>query len=203
MTFEQIISDLKKKAFQPVYFLSGEESYFIDAISDYIEENALQESDRAFNQTVVYGRDTDVMSLISLVKRFPMMSEYQVVILKEAQQLKKIEELESYITSPLKSTIFVVCYKYGTLDKRKSFAKTVSKNSVFYESKKMYDNQVQDWVSKYLKERNYTISAKANILLTEFLGTELSKIINELNKLIILVPAGNEINEKHIENNIG
>lgn len=203
MTFELIISDLKKKIFKPVYFLSGEESYFIDSISDYIEEHALQEADKAFNQSVVYGRDLDVSTLLGIVKRFPMMSEYQVVIVKEAQQIKKIEELESYVSSPLKSTILVLCYKYGALDKRKSFAKTIAKNAVLFESKKLYDNQVQDWVNKYLKEKNYTISVKANILLTEFLGTELSKITNELDKLIISIPSGTEINEKHIENNIG
>ena len=151
MTFEQILSDLKNKVYHPVYFLMGEEPYFIDVISDYIAGNVLDESEKEFNQTILYGRETDVLTIISQAKRFPMMSNHQVVIVKEAQSIRNIENLLSYMENPLKSTILVICYKYKSLDKRKKFTKEVQQNSILFESKKLYENQIQSWMNIYLK----------------------------------------------------
>lgn len=212
--FTQILSDLKKKVYHPVYFLMGEETYFIDAISDYIEHNVLDEMEKEFNQSVLYGRDVDLATVLSSAKRFPMMSSYQVVIVKEAQNIKEFAAKEkadkddkppflSYIENPQKSTILVICYKYKSLDKRTSLAKSIAKHAVLFEAKKLYENQVPDWILGYLKGKNYTMSPRAAALLTEYLGNDLSKIANELDKLMINLPAKSEITEQHIQDNIG
>jgi DNA polymerase-3 subunit delta len=198
-----IISDLKKKVYKPVYFLSGEEPYFIDQISDFIEKKVLDESEKEFNQTVLYGRDTDVGTIVGEAKRYPMMSDKMVIIVKEAQNIRNIEELDSYISNPLDSTILVICYKYKTLDKRKAFPKTVAKKGVLFESKKLYENKIPDWITAYLKEKKYTASPKSSQMLTEYLGTDLGKISNELDKLMINLPPGTEITPDHIQMNIG
>jgi len=203
MKSEQIITDLKNKVYYPVYFLMGEEAFFIDQISDYIEDHVLLDSEKSFNLTISYGKDTDVHTLISYAKRFPMMSNHQVIIVKEAQNLDRIEEFQTYIENPLKSTILVLCYKYKTLDKRKTFTKTISKHGVLFESHKLYDNQLPDWIVQFLKQKKYTISLKASLLLAEYLGADLSRIANELGKLMLNVPAGTEISVEHIEQNIG
>ncbi len=203
MTFDQIMTDLKNKIYKPIYFLMGEESFYIDKITDYIEHNVLADNEKAFNQTIVYGRDTDAVTIDNISKRFPMMSSHQVVIVKEAQNLKDIDKLQYYAGNPLESTILVINYKYKTLDKRKKLYKEVQANGVIYESKKLYDNQVPDWINKYLKTSGYGIEPVASTLLTEFLGTSLSKISNELDKLIISLPKGAKITPKNIEENIG
>ncbi|MEO5645448.1 MAG: DNA polymerase III subunit delta [Bacteroidia bacterium] len=203
MDYLDIISDLKKKVYKPVYFLSGEEPYFIDQISDFIEKKVLDENEKEFNQTVLYGRDTDVGTIIGEAKRYPMMSDKMVIIVKEAQNIRNIEDLDSYIANPLNSTILVICYKYKTLDKRKAFPKTVAKKGVLFESKKLYDNKIPDWISAYLKDKKYTISPKSSQLLTEYLGNDLGKISNELDKLMINLPPGTEITPDHIQMNIG
>jgi DNA polymerase-3 subunit delta len=201
--FNDILSDLKKKTYKPVYFLSGEEPYFIDRISDFIEKKVLDEAEREFNQTILYGRDTDVGTIISEAKRYPMMSDKLVVIVKEAQNIRNIEDLDGYINNPLDSTLLVICYKYKTLDKRKAFPKTVAKKGVLFESKKLYDNKIPDWISNYLKEKKYTVTPKSTQLLSEFLGNDLGKIVNELDKLMISLPPGTEITPDHIQQNIG
>ncbi len=203
MKFEQILGDLKNKIYYPVYFLAGEESYYIDTISDYIEDHVLSEVEKEFNQTVVYGRDTDVQSIISMAKRYPMMANYQVVIVKEAQNIQKIEELASYVENPLNSTLLVINYKYKKADKRKSFFKQVEKKGVLFESKKLYDNQVASWINTYVAQRGFKITPKASAMLAEFLGTDLSKIVNEVNKLVLNVPESSEINDELVERNIG
>ncbi|HEU4718192.1 MAG TPA: DNA polymerase III subunit delta [Bacteroidia bacterium] len=203
MEFNAILSDLKKKNYKPVYFLTGEEPYFIDVISDYVEKNVLDENEKEFNQTVLYGRDTDVQTIIAEAKRYPMMSERQVLIVKEAQNVRNIEDLEAYVEKPLDTTLLLVCYKYKTLDKRKSFGKTVAKHGVLFESEKLRDYKIPEWVSTYLKEKNYSIGPKASQLLAEFLGSDLSKISNELDKLMINLPPGTEITAQHIQDNIG
>jgi len=203
MKFENILSDLKEKKYSPVYFLMGEESYFIDKISDYIIHSILDESEKDFNQSVIYGKESSVESVISKAKQFPLMGEKVVVVVKEAQDLKKIEELQSYVENPLQSTILVICYKNKILDKRKSFAKTVAKKAVLFESKKLYDNQIPEWISNYVKSKNYHIQHKAAYLLGEYLGNDLNKITNELNKLMIIVPENSEISAEIIERNIG
>lgn len=203
MEFNDILSDLKSKKYKPIYFLSGDEPYFIDKISDYIEKKVLDESEREFNQTVLYGRDTDVGTIIGEAKRYPMMSDRMVVIVKEAQNIRNIEDLDGYVNNPLDSTLLVICYKYKTLDKRKAFPKTVAKKGVLFESKKLYENKIPDWISGYLKEKKYTVSPKSSQLLTEYLGTDLGKISNELDKLMINLPPGTEITPDHIQQNIG
>jgi len=203
MTFEQIIDKLKNKIYYPVYFLSGEEAYYIDEISDYIEKNVLTETEKEFNQTIIYGRDTTVLSIISAAKRYPMMANYQVVIIKEAQDVQKIEELEKYIENPLQSTLLVINYKYKKVDKRKTFSKLVEKKGVLFESKKLYDNQVPDWINHFAAQKGYRISPKATSMLSEYLGTDLSKIVNEISKLILNIPEKAEINESLVEQNIG
>lgn len=203
MTFEQIIDKLKNKIYYPVYFLTGEEPYYIDEISDYIEKNVLTDIEKEFNQTIIYGRDTSVQSIISAAKRYPMMGNYQVVIIKEAQDVQKIEEIEPYIQNPLASTLLVINYKYKKVDKRKTFAKLIEKKSVLFESKKLYDNQVPDWISNYIVQKGYRITPKATSMLAEHLGTDLGKIVNEVSKLILNIPGRAEINESLIEQNIG
>ncbi|MCW3076330.1 MAG: polymerase delta subunit [Bacteroidetes bacterium] len=221
---EQILLDLKRRIYKPVYFLSGEEAYYIDLISDYIENNVLNETDKEFNQNVVYGKDVDLAGILGLAKQFPMMSDYQVVIVKEAQNLKElnksagadddapaskpatngaVQQFINYITHPQPTTILVFCYKYKTIDKRSAIAKSLQKNAVFFESSKIYDNQVPEWISNYVKELNYSISPKASFLMGEFLGNDLSKITNEIQKLIINLKQGNEITTDLIQNNIG
>ncbi len=220
MEFNDILSNLKKKVYKPVYFLMGEEPYFIDMISDHIENNVLDESEKEFNQTILYGRDITTADIIAAAKRFPMMSEYQVIIIKEAQNIKDLvgkdkegnkekqkektkSAFEAYLENPQKSTILVICYKYKTIDKRTSVAKVIDKNAVLFDSKKIYDNKVPDWINNYLKGKEYIASPKASALLTEYLGTNLSKVSNELDKLMINLPPKSEITVEHIQANIG
>jgi DNA polymerase-3 subunit delta len=203
ISFHQILGDLKNQIYYPVYLLFGEEPYFIDEISDLIEHNVLSDQEKEFNQTILYGKDTSVATLISYAKRFPMMANYQVLIVKEAQEMEKIEELQPYIENPLDSTILVLCYKYGKLDRRKGFYKSFEKKGVTFESARLYESKIPDWIHDYLRGKNCTISQKAAILLTEFIGNDLSKVVNELNKLLINTSPGAEITEDYIEKNIG
>ena len=203
MNFEAILSDLKAKKYQPVYFLMGEESYYIDYISDYITSEVLNDTEKEFNQTVLYAKDIDVQTVISTAKQFPFMGERMVVIVKEAQQLKKIEQLENYLNNPQESTILVFCHKYKSLDKRKSIYKTLSKKALLFESKKLYDNQVPAWIVNYLSSKQYKIGHKASHLIAEYLGNDLNKVSNELDKLMIITPANSEITAESIETNIG
>ena len=200
----KIVNDIKSGNIKPIYFLMGEEPYYIDKLSDYIEQNVLTEEEKSFNQTILYGRDVTIEDIISTAKRYPMMAERQVVIVKEAQDLTKtIDKLESYAENPMPTTVLVFCYKYKTLDKRKKMTKSLDKSGVVYESKKLYDNQVGDWIKRVLSGKSYAIEPKANAMLVEFLGTDLSKIINELEKLQIILPKGSTITAGHIEENIG
>lgn len=204
MSFEHILSELRNKKYQPVYFLSGEETYYIDLVSDFIEKNVLDEAERNFNQTILYGKDTDAVTVMNASKRFPMMSSYQVVIVKEAQDIKDFDNLIHYIENPLKSTLLVLNYKYKTPDKRKKVFKALFKNSVCLESKRLYDNQVPGWILEYLSSKNLSIEPKASVLLVEFLGTDLSKISNEIDKLIIALGEKDKIiSSQLIERNIG
>ena len=200
----KIVNDIKAGNIKPIYFLMGEESYYIDKMSDYIEKKVLTEEEKGFNQTVLYGRDVTIEDIVSTAKRYPMMSERQVVIVKEAQDLvRTIDKLESYAENPMPTTVLVICYKYKTLDKRKKVTKLIAKNGVVFESKKLYENQVGDWIKRVLAGKKYTIEPKATAMLVEFLGTDLSKINNELQKLQIILPVGSVITPMHIEENIG
>lgn len=203
MDFEGIISNIRNKIYHPVYLLSGEEPYFIDMISDFIEENVLDDTEKEFNQTILYGRDVDVPTIIENVKRFPMMANHQVVIIKEAQDIKKIADLADYVSKPLESTILVLCHKYKKIDKRTSFYKAVNKTGVFFESKKLYENKIPQWIEKQLKDKGYRISPKASMLLTEHIGADLSKLRNEIEKLVINLKPGSLIDDAAIEENIG
>ncbi|MGQ7868435.1 DNA polymerase III subunit delta [Sunxiuqinia sp. sy24] len=203
MDYQDILVNLKKKIYHPIYFLMGEESYFIDQITDYISKNVLTEAEKSFNQHILYGKDTDVNTIITHARRFPMMANHQVIVVKEAQNIKKIEELETYVKAPLKSTILVINYKYKSIDKRKSFAKQLAKSNVLFESKKIYDNKLPAWINGYLSAHNYSITPQASAMMAEYLGTDLSKVSNELNKLIITLPEGTKIAPDHIEKNIG
>ncbi|MEI6884869.1 MAG: DNA polymerase III subunit delta [Bacteroidota bacterium] len=201
--FSNILSDLKNKIYHPVYLLFGEEPYFIDLVSDYIEENVLSEQEKEFNQTIVYGKDADAATVMSYARRYPMMSNYQVLIVKEAQALDDIEAFLPYVQAPVPSTILVLCYKYGKVDKRKSLYKAIEKAGVVMESAYIYDNKIPDWINSYVAEKGYAVSPKAAVLLGEFVGNELSKIVNELSKLFISMKPGEEITEELIERNIG
>lgn len=201
---KQLVADIKNRKLKPIYFLMGEEPYYIDKISDYIEDHVLTEDERGFNQMVLYGRDVSIDDIVGNAKRFPMMAEYQVIIVKEAQDLSRtIENLVNYAKQPQPSTILVMNYKYKTIDKRKTLYKTLNKMGVVYESKKLYENQVADWIRRVLAPKDYTIAPKASQMLVEFLGTDLSKINNELEKLQIILPKGTQISPEHIEENIG
>jgi|SRR5690554_4458779 len=201
---KSIINDLKNGTIKPIYFLMGDEPYYIDGISKYIEENVLSEEEKGFNQMVLYGRDITIDDVVSNAKRYPMMAEKQVVIVKEAQDLSRtIENLVNYAKNPQPTTILVMCYKYKTLDKRKKLAKEIAKTGVLFESKKLYENQVPDWIKRVLAGKGYTITPKAAQMLVEFLGNDLSKVNNELEKLQLILNAGGQITPQLIEENIG
>lgn len=200
----KMINDIKAGNIKPIYFLMGDEPYYIDKITEFIEESVLTDDERGFNQMVMYGRDTTIDDIVGNAKRYPMMAERQVVVVREAQDLvKTIDNLESYAEQPQPTTVLVFAYKYKTLDKRKKLVKLLSKNGVVFESKKMYDNQVGTWISRVLQGRGLTIEPKANAMLVEFLGNDLSRISNELNKLQIILPKGHMITPNDIEVNIG
>lgn len=201
---KHIISDINNGNLKPIYFLMGEESYYIDKISEYIEKNVLDEAEKGFNQVVMYGRDVSVEEIVSSAKRYPMMAERQVLIVKEAQDLARtIDKLESYAANPQPTTVLVLNYKYKKLDKRKKTYKAIAKNGLIYESKKLYENQVSDWIRRVLSGKKYQIEPKASHMLVEFLGNDLSKISNELDKLTSVLPVETIITPIHIEENIG
>jgi len=204
MKYEQIITDLQKKIYKPVYFLFGDEPYFIDLITKFIQANVLTEEEKAFNQTILYGKDTDIHTVINAAKRFPMMANHQVVIVKEAQNIRDIDPLIHYASNPLPSTILVINYKYKTLDKRKKLYKVIQENAVAFDSRKLYDNEIPGWINNYIKAKNKQIDPNAGMLLNEYLGNNLGKIANELDKLIITLPEKEDkITTAHIERNIG
>lgn len=207
---KQILTELNGGKYRPVYFLQGEEAFYIDAISDYIEKNALDEAQKGFNQVVLYGRDIDMNAVLQNARRYPMMSERQVVIIKEAQDLKDLGKedtaklLSDYIINPLPSTILVFCHKNKLLDGRKALAKTIDKNAALVNTKKLYDNQIPTWVSDYVKDKGFRIGVKATALLAESVGSDLAKISNEIDKMLINFKGkGEEITEDHIQKFIG
>ena len=212
MTAPEILKDLKNRKYKPIYLLHGDEPYFIDQVSNYVEHHLLPEAEKGFNQTVLYGKDTDVMTVLNASKRYPMMADYQVVLVKEAQEMKwgsesddkkSINPLLNYLENPLPSTILVFCYKYGKFDKRKKTYKAIEKSGVVFESAPFYDSKIPAWVEGYLSEKGYRVNQQASLMLAEYLGNDLSKIANELDKLMLNVAAGQEITLKHIHDNIG
>lgn len=203
MEFGAILQNLKKGIYHPIYLLQGEEPYYIDEISNFIEKNVLTDAEKGFNQTVFYGKDSDAVTIAESSMRFPMMANKQVIIVKEAQTLSKIEILASYAEKPLVSTILVLNYKYKNLDSRTKLAKSIKKNGLIFTSGKIRDYKLPEWIDNYLEQKNYTITPQAAQILTAYLGTNLSKVANELNKLVIAVKDTNKITPEHIEKNIG
>lgn len=203
MDYKLVLKDIKAKKFEKIYFLHGEEPYYIDLLCDALLENVLEEHERDFNQTILYGKDVEILSLISELKSYPMMAERRLVVLKEAQDFKKIDELEAYFESPATTTIFVICHKYKTYDARKKGLKSAAKNGLVFKSDKVKEYQLSEWIQAHVKSLGYGITSKASMLLVEFLGNDLSRIVNEIEKLTILIEEGTTINDVHIEENIG
>ncbi|MBS1522710.1 MAG: DNA polymerase III subunit delta [Bacteroidetes bacterium] len=212
MTADDILKDLKNRKYKPLYLLHGDEPYFIDQVSNFVEDELLSEAERGFNQTVLYGKDTDVMTVLNAAKRYPMMAEYQVVLVKEAQDMKwgrddddkkTINPVLSYLENPLPSTILVFCYKYGKFDKRKKTYKAIEKNGVVFESTPLYDNKIPSWIEGLVATKGYKIDQQASAMMAEYLGNDLSKIANELEKLMLNVSAGQTITMQHVQDNIG
>lgn len=203
-TYEEIARDLKNRVYKPVYYLMGEESYYIDKISEYIMQSVLTEEEKEFNLTVLYGADTDVTTIINAAKRYPMMAERQVVVVKEAQNVKRMEDLSFYLQKPLQSTILVFCHKHGVIDRRKKLAAEIEKSGVLFESKKIKEAQLAGFISSYLKRKQVEIEPKAAEMMAEFVGTDLSRLAGELEKLVITLPQGiRRVTPEQIERNIG
>ncbi|WP_262245648.1 DNA polymerase III subunit delta [Parapedobacter soli] len=205
MDTNKIIADIKARKLVPVYLLHGEESYAIDLVSDCVETHVLEEAQKGFDQTVLYGKDTDFATIVSAARRYPMMSDYQVIIIKEAQNLKWKEDelLVAYLENPMKSTVLVLAYKHGKFDKRRKVYKVAEKAGVVLESPKLYDDKVAPWINSYVTTRGWRIHPQAAAMVAEYLGTDLSKVVNELDKLMLNVPKEQEIAVQDIERNIG
>lgn len=203
MSVEKIIADWKKGSFKPIYWLEGDEPYLIDQLVDYAEHKIISEAEAGFNLTIFYGRDANWPDVINACRRYPMFAERQVVLLKEAQQMKDIEKLEGYVDNPLSSTVFVVSYKDKKVDARTKFAKTLKSKGEVFSTKKLYDNQLPDWANNMIQHHGLTISPKALHLLVDHIGNDLSRIQNEIEKLAVNLGARKNITEDDIENYIG
>lgn len=204
MTFDAIMADLKAGKFKPVYFLMGDEPYFIDAITDYIIANAISETDKAFNQLVLYGRDTDIGTVIDAARKFPMMAQRQVIVVKEAQHLRSLAGLEKYLEVVMPSTVLVFAYKFKKIDKRTKVGKLLTEKCVFFDADKIREDKVPAWITQLVSQQGYQIEPKAASLLTDFLGNDLGKIEQEIGKLKIVLPTGSkQITPALIEKNIG
>jgi DNA polymerase-3 subunit delta len=204
MEYNEILKELKKKIYRPIYLFHGEESYFIDKLTRFIQDNVLSESEKSFNLTIFYGKDTDAGTVINTARRYPMMASHQVVILKEAQTMKDLNELLYYVEKPQKSTILVITHKHKALDKRTKLARSLEKNAVVFESKKIKDYRIPEWITRYLQHHNKNIDNHAAMLITEYLGNDLNKIAHELDKLLLTVPEKDtNITSDHVERNIG
>ncbi len=205
MSVEKILGDWKKGKFKPVYWLEGEEEYYIDKLMQYAEHEILSEADAGFNLTVFYGKDADWTAVINACRRYPMFAERQVVLLKEAQQMRDIDKLEGYIDKPLSSTVFVVSYKEKKVDGRSKLAKLLKEKekAEVFSTKKMYDNQLPEWTSELVRSKGYSISQKALLLLVDHIGNDLSRIDNEIDKLLVNLAGRNSITEDDIERYVG
>jgi DNA polymerase-3 subunit delta len=203
MDFGILLKQIKAKDFAPLYLLHGEEPYFIDQLEEAIEQHALQEHERAFNQTILYGKDTDYLQLVDAARRFPMMAERQLILLREAQDMKGIKELVTYAEKPAPTTVLVISHKHKKLNGNLALTKAIKKNGVVFESKALYENKIPNWISGYLRDRKYKIQPQASSLLAEFLGTSLGKITNELDKLLLNLAPGTEITTQIVEDQVG
>lgn len=211
MSAQEIIKSIKARQFKPVYLLQGEEPYYIDEIVDVMENSILSDAEKGFNQTILYGKDTDMAAILNAAKRYPMMSEYQLIIVKEAQDLKWANEGSSkeadfalhYFEKPLPSTILVFAYKYGSFDKRKKMYKAIQKSGIIFQSDLVRDYKIMPWIEDHLKSKGYKIAPQAAALMAEYLGTNLSKIANEVEKLCLNIDKATTIQTDHIQRNIG
>ena len=204
ITCDDILRELRSKQYRPIYYLMGEEAYYIDLISDYIMDNVLTDTEKEFNLSVVYGADVDIATVINAAKRYPMMSEHQVVIVKEAQSIRNIDELSYYLQKPLRSTILVMCHKHGVLDRRKKLAAEIEKVGILFESKKLKEAQLPAFITSYMKRKGVDLEPKATSMLADFVGTDLSRLTGELEKLIITLPKGQtRVTPEQIDRNIG
>lgn len=201
---KNLYADIKSGKIAPVYLLMGEETYFIDKISEELEKNILSEDEKAFNQHVVYGKDVDMDQVVSLAKQFPMGAERQVIMVREAQELARtIDKLEAYVKQPQPSTVLILCYKYKSVDKRKAVYKAIKKSGVVFESKKLYENEVPNWLIRVARGKHLLIDPVSAQLMVEYLGTDLGKISKELDKLVLALPKGSQISSEHIERYVG
>lgn len=205
ISYESICKEIAERKFSPIYVLMGEEPFFIDQITDLLIENVLAEEERDFNQSIFYGADADAISVINAARRFPMMSEYQLIVVKEAQLMRDIELLNAYAKHPLSSTVLVINYKYKTLDRRKSLAAAVEKNGILFESKKIPDYKMPGYITGLLQQRSLAIDAKAAQMLSDFLGNDLNRLSKELDKLaIVMAQMGSKrVTPELVERNIG
>ncbi len=204
LTYDAIRNDILQRRFKPVYLLMGEEAYFIDALTELLQETVLTETEKDFNLLTFYGVDSDANTIISAARRFPMMAEYQLIIVKEAQQLDNLELLEHYMKNPMLSTLLVINYKHGSVDRRKAWVKQIDKTGVLFESKKLYDNQIPPFITAYFRDKGIGIDEKSARMLADYVGNDISKLIPQLQKLEISLPKGTgRVTSALIEKNVG
>lgn len=203
MPVEKIINNWKKKIFRPIYWFEGEEEYYIDKLVDYAEHHILSEAESSFNLSVFYGKDADWAAVINACRRYPMFAERQVILLKEAQQMRDIDKLEVYIDNPLASTLFIVSYKGKKVDGRSKLAKLLKEKGEMLTTKKMYDNQLPEWARELTQSKGYDISQKAVMLLVDHIGNDLSRIDNEIEKILVNLGGRKTITEDDIEEFVG
>ena len=205
VSYDSIMGDLKARKFVPVYYLMGDEPYYIDKISDYIAEHVLQPEERDFNQTVLFGSDVNASQIVDAARRYPMMSEYQVLIVKEAQNIKNTEALEKYFNQPMASTILVMCHKNGKIDgKKRAYVKAVQAAGVLFESQKLKDRELPAFIESYLRQRQVTIDAKSTQLIADSIGSDLSRLSSELDKVILSLPEeSRKVTPQVVEDQIG
>ena len=205
VTYESVMHDLKARDFKPIYYLMGDESYYIDKISDWIAENVLQPEEKDFNQTVLFGSDVNASQIVDAAKRYPMMSEYQVIIVKEAQNVKNVEPIEKYLKAPMSSTILVMCHKNGTIDGRKrEYVKAIQQAGVLFESKKLRERDLPSFIEQYLKAREASIDPKSTQMRADAIGADLSRLTGELDKVLLSLPESDRrVTPQVVEDQIG
>ncbi len=203
MTYEGILGDLKKGNYAPIYLLHGEESYYIDKISSFIEKEILEEGEKAFNLAVLYGKEVDFKRVVDEARQFPMMSRYRVIVVKEAQDMRTLKKIELYAEKPSPQSIVVLCHKNKKVDKRNKYVKNIGKSGVVFESKKIYDNQLPGWISSYARTQGFQMAGDAAMLAAEYLGADLNKVSNEIDKLTLNIKDRKSINLEDVQNGIG
>jgi DNA polymerase-3 subunit delta len=203
MTFNALLKEIEGGKFRPVYLLHGPESYFIDRLAEAIEAHALTESEKAFNETILYGRDLDHQAVIDAARRYPMMAPRQLVVIREAQEMRTLQQLAAYAEKPSATTVLVICHKHKRFSAKSKLGKAAAANGIVFESKSLYDNKIPGWIQSYLSEHGYPVAPEATALLAEYLGSDLAKIANELDKLRLNLPAGSAVDVAAVEEHVG